>query len=45
MDYANPFSNVIWLADTNYRINLDNDDVRTLVASNSFDALVGVDQV
>ncbi|GJJ07293.1 hypothetical protein Clacol_001493 [Clathrus columnatus] len=38
-------SNVIWLADTNYRIDLDNETVRTLVASNNFDALIGVDQL
>lgn len=37
--------NVIWLADTNYRIDLDNEPVRSLVQAGDFDALVAVDQV
>ena len=38
-------SNVIWLADTNYRIDLGNDDVRSLAEQGEYDALVAVDQV
>ena len=36
---------VIWLADTNYRIDLDNDIVRALATSDQLDALVAADQV
>ncbi|THH19911.1 hypothetical protein EW146_g1364 [Bondarzewia mesenterica] len=36
--------NVIWLADTNYRIDLDNTAVRTLVAQDNLDALLAADQ-
>ena len=38
-------SNIIWLADTNYRIDLSNENVRSLVAENDYDPLVGSDQV
>jgi len=37
--------NVIWLADTNYRIDLDNAAVRTYAEANDFDPLVAADQV
>ena len=37
--------NVVWLADTNYRIDLDNDRVRTLALMDDFDALLAADQV
>jgi hypothetical protein len=37
--------NVIWLADTNYRIDLDNDTVRSLAMMDNFDALLAADQV
>ncbi|KAJ4465875.1 inositol polyphosphate phosphatase [Lentinula lateritia] len=37
--------NVIWLADTNYRIDLENEAVRTLAESNSFDTLFAADQL
>ncbi|KAF8504208.1 DNase I-like protein [Gautieria morchelliformis] len=37
--------NVIWLADTNYRIDLDNEAVRSLIRAGDFDALVAVDQL
>ncbi|KIJ37381.1 hypothetical protein M422DRAFT_211433 [Sphaerobolus stellatus SS14] len=37
--------NVIWLADTNYRIDMDNESVRTLVKAVNFDALVAADQL
>ena len=37
--------NVIWLADTNYRIDLDNERVRTLAQIDDFDALLAADQV
>ncbi|KAJ3993489.1 SacI homology domain-containing protein, partial [Lentinula boryana] len=37
--------NVIWLADTNYRIDLDNEVVRPLTESDSFDALLAADQL
>jgi hypothetical protein len=38
-------SNVFWLADTNYRIDLDNDTVRAMVQSGDLDSLVAADQV
>ena len=38
-------SYVIWLADTNYRIDLDNSLVRELAESDELDALMGADQV
>ncbi|KAJ7490357.1 SacI homology domain-containing protein [Mycena galericulata] len=37
--------NVIWLADTNYRIDFDNDTVRSLAASDDFDSLLAGDQL
>ena len=37
--------NVVWLADTNYRIELDNELVRQLATSDDFDALLAADQV
>ncbi|KAI0796871.1 DNase I-like protein [Abortiporus biennis] len=37
--------NVIWLADTNYRIDLDNDRVRSLAQTDDFDALFAADQL
>ena len=37
--------NVVWLADTNYRIDLDNDRVRQLTDEDDYDALFSVDQV
>ena len=38
-------SNVIWLGDMNYRIDLENGAVRYLAESDEFDALVAADQV
>ncbi|KAL0949308.1 hypothetical protein HGRIS_009384 [Hohenbuehelia grisea] len=37
--------NVIWLADTNYRIDLENDHVRALAQADEFDTLLGADQL
>ncbi|KAJ4479331.1 inositol polyphosphate phosphatase [Lentinula aciculospora] len=37
--------NVLWLADTNYRVDLENEVVRSLAESNSFDALLAADQL
>ena len=37
--------NVIWIADTNYRVELDNDIVRHLAENDELDALVASDQV
>lgn len=37
--------NVIWLADTNYRIELDNATVRSLAETDELDALFAADQV
>ncbi|RPD80946.1 inositol polyphosphate phosphatase [Lentinus tigrinus ALCF2SS1-7] len=37
--------NVIWLADTNYRIDLDNERVRTLALMDDFDGLLAADQL
>uniref|UniRef100_A0A0W0EZ96 phosphoinositide 5-phosphatase n=1 Tax=Moniliophthora roreri TaxID=221103 RepID=A0A0W0EZ96_MONRR len=37
--------NVVWLADTNYRINLDNDTVRSLATKGDLDGLVVADQL
>jgi synaptojanin len=36
---------VIWLADTNYRIDLDNETVRALALSDDVDGLLAADQV
>lgn len=38
-------SNVVWLADTNYRIYLDNGLVRSLASQDDYDALLAADQV
>ena len=38
-------SNVIWLADTNYRIDMDNMSVRSMAEADDFDALVAMDQL
>lgn len=38
-------SNVIWLADTNYRIDLDNAAVRAYAEADDFDPLIAADQV
>lgn len=37
--------NVIWLADTNYRIDLENERVRYLAQMDDYDALFAADQV
>lgn len=37
--------NVIWLADTNYRIDLENERVRQLAQADDFDALLSADQL
>ncbi|KAJ7639012.1 inositol polyphosphate phosphatase [Roridomyces roridus] len=37
--------NVIWLADTNYRIDLDNETVRSSAESDDFDMLLAGDQL
>ena len=37
--------NVIWIADTNYRVELDNEIVRHLAENDELDALVASDQV
>lgn len=37
--------NVIWLADTNYRIDLDNASVRSLAERDDYDPLFAADQV
>lgn len=37
--------NVIWTADTNYRVELDNEIVRHLAENDELDALVASDQV
>ncbi|KAI0082404.1 inositol polyphosphate phosphatase [Panus rudis PR-1116 ss-1] len=37
--------NVIWLADTNYRIDLENERVRSLAYSDDYDALLAADQL
>lgn len=37
--------NVIWLADTNYRIDLDNFSVRSLAEASDFDTLLAADQL
>lgn len=38
-------SNVIWLGDANYRLDLDNETARALVDADNFDALLTADQV
>ncbi|KAI9574632.1 phosphatidylinositol phosphate phosphatase [Boletus coccyginus] len=37
--------NIIWLADTNYRIGLPNESVRSLAMERDYDPLVGSDQL
>jgi hypothetical protein len=37
--------NIIWLADTNYRIDLDNESVRSRSEADDFDSLVAADQL
>lgn len=37
--------NIIWLADTNYRIDLDNEIVRKMAQTDDLDSLVSADQV
>ncbi|KAG2154990.1 phosphoinositide polyphosphatase [Suillus bovinus] len=37
--------NIIWLADTNYRIDLDNESVRARSEADDFDSLVAADQL
>lgn len=39
------YSNVVWLADTNYRIDLDNELVRSLALEDDYDGLLAADQV
>lgn len=38
-------SNIIWLGDANYRLDLDNETARALVDADDFDALLAADQV
>lgn len=38
-------SNVIWLGDVNYRLDLDNETARASVEADAFDALLAADQV
>ena len=38
-------SNVVWAADTNYRINLTNDEARTFAEQDDYDSLFAADQV
>lgn len=38
-------SNIVWAADTNYRISLANEDVRRLAQDDNFAALLAADQV
>ncbi|KIK93453.1 hypothetical protein PAXRUDRAFT_145071 [Paxillus rubicundulus Ve08.2h10] len=37
--------NIVWLADTNYRIGLDNETVRSFASEKYYDSLVGSDQL
>lgn len=37
--------NVVWLGDTNYRIDLENERVRQLAVNDDFDALLAADQL
>lgn len=37
--------NVVWAADTNYRISLSNDEARTLAEQDDYDQLYAADQV
>ena len=38
-------SHVIWLADTNYRVDLDNASVRAYVEDDALDMLLAADQL
>ena len=38
-------SNVVWAADTNYRVDLENDVVRALATADNLDHLYAADQV
>jgi len=40
-----PCSNIIWLADTNYRIDLDNASVRAYAEDDALDMLLAADQL
>jgi hypothetical protein len=40
-----PISIVIWLADTNYRVDLENELVRSLAVTDQLNALLAADQV
>ena len=42
---TNARRNVMWLADTNYRIDLENERVRSLAQADDYDGLVAADQV
>ncbi|KAF8076611.1 inositol polyphosphate phosphatase [Lyophyllum atratum] len=37
--------NVVWLGDLNYRVDMDNTTVRSLIERNDFDALLAADQL
>ncbi|KAL0573125.1 Inositol-1,4,5-trisphosphate 5-phosphatase 1 [Marasmius crinis-equi] len=37
--------NVVWMADTNYRVNLSNEMVRSCAENEQFDALIAADQL
>ena len=39
------YSNIIWLADTNYRIDLDNASVRAYAEDDALDMLLAADQL
>lgn len=38
-------SNIFWLGDMNYRVDLDNDTARSLAQKDDFDGLLAADQV
>ena len=38
-------SNIIWMGDMNYRVDLDNDTARSLAQKDDFDGLLAADQV
>lgn len=39
------FSNIIWAADTNYRVSLPNEQARSLAESDAYAELLEADQV
>lgn len=41
----NLYRNIIWLADTNYRIDMDNAEVRAHAEADYLDPLIAADQV